>query len=160
MVHAGLPAQWDLDEALLQDERLSQTLRGKDYREFFAHMYGDQPFIWSEDLCRWDQLRFATNAFTRMRFCDITGALVMGPTGPPECENSYLVPWYAVVTRKSRSKRIVFGHWASLQQFSSVDPIHNVLHIDTGCVWGGELTALRLEDLQRFTVPSRFGVQK
>ena len=160
MVHAGLPAQWDLDDALLQGERLSQTLQSPNCRDFFAHMYGDQPSIWREDLCQWEQLRFITNAITRMRFCDNKGALVMGPTGAPECENSHLIPWYAVATRKSRSKRIVFGHWATLQQFSPISPEHNVFHIDTGCIWGGGLTALRLEDLERFTVPSRSSVRK
>lgn len=160
MVHAGLPSQWGLEESLFQGERLSHALRGSERRNFFTHMYGDQPSAWSENLSPLDQLRFATNAFTRMRFCDVNGALVMGPTGAPDDEHSSLVPWYAVETRQSKSSRIVFGHWATLQQFTPIKPEHNVFHIDTGCVWGGNLTALRLNDLKWFTVPNRHNDRK
>ncbi len=155
MVHAGLPAAWSLKEALTHGRELSLVLRSGDYRDFLAHMYGDQPASWTEDLSSWDRLRFITNAFTRLRFCDTRDRLVMGPTGPPEFESPDLVPWYAVSGRKSKTSRIVFGHWATLQQCAVLDPEHNVFHVDSGCVWGGGLTALRLDDLERFTVPSR-----
>ena len=155
MVHAGLAAEWSVDEALTHTHELSHTLRSGDYREFLANMYGDQPAIWNEELAGWDRLRFITNAFTRMRYYDPQNQLLMGPTGPPEIESPALVPWYAAPGRRSRESRIVFGHWATLQQCAALDPMHNVFHVDSGCVWGGGLTALRLDDLKRFTVPSR-----
>ena len=155
MVHAGLPAEWGLDDALAHGEVLSRALRAEDYGDFFAHMYGDQPTKWTENLRGWDRLRFITNAFTRMRFCDGEGALVMGPAGPPEQEKPERVPWYAIANRKTKSTRVVFGHWAALPQSTTLAREHNVFHIDSGCVWGGGLTALRLDDLNRFTVPSR-----
>ena len=155
MVHAGLAPQWDLNEALTHGKALSRMLCSDDYRKFLANMYGDRPASWTEDLSGWDRMRFFTNVFTRLRFCDTRGQLVMGPAGPPELESPDLVPWYAVSGRKSRARRIVFGHWATLQQCAALDPAHNVFHIDSGCVWGGGLTALRLNDLERFTVPSR-----
>ena len=155
MVHAGLPAQWGLGDALAQGRILSRVLCSDEYTQFFSLMYGDEPSMWAQDLCGWDQMRFITNAFTRMRFCDTQGRLVMGPTGSPEREDPRLVPWYAVPGRKTKSNRIVFGHWATLQQFTPLRPDHNVFHIDSGCVWGGGLTALRLDDLKQFIVPSR-----
>ena len=144
-----------MEEALTRAHELSLVLRSSDYRDFLANMYGDRPALWSGDLGGWDRLRFITNAFTRMRFCDAQNQILMGPTGPPELESPELIPWYAISGRKSRRSRIVFGHWATLQQYSALDPKHNVFHVDSGCVWGGGLSALRLDDLKRFSVPSR-----
>ena len=127
-------------------------MQGERGHEFFRHMYGDEPVVWGENLRGWERLRYITNAFTRLRYCNRDGHLVIGPVGPPEDDNPDLLPWYSVAGRKSADTRIVFGHWATLQQHAPLDPKHNVFHVDTACVWGGRLTALRLDDLQSFSV--------
>lgn len=155
MVHAGLPPQWTLDEALARAAELESILRGSRWREFMRHMYGDRPERWSNRLTGWDRLRYITNGLTRMRYCRKDGALNMKEDGPPGTQPAGLIPWYAVPGRASRDARIVFGHWATLALVGDVDPVWNVWHLDTGCVWGGSLSALRLDDGRRFSVPGR-----
>jgi bis(5'-nucleosyl)-tetraphosphatase (symmetrical) len=155
MVHGGLPPQWRIEDAARAAAELERCLRGPEYRDFLAHMYGNSPDLWREDLQGHDRLRFITNAFTRMRYCRRDGALDLHEAGPPGTQPPGLVPWYQHPDRKSQGARIVFGHWATLPSGDVDEAEHNVFHIDEGCVWGGALTALRLEDLQRFSVPSR-----
>ncbi|NIR28198.1 MAG: symmetrical bis(5'-nucleosyl)-tetraphosphatase [Gammaproteobacteria bacterium] len=155
MVHAGLPPQWDVDEAAERAAEVEAALRDDAYRTYLKHMYGDEPARWSPELEGWARLRFITNALTRMRYCDDRGRLVFGESGPPGTQPPGCHPWFAVSGRKSRSERIVFGHWATLQLERPVAPQHRVYHLDRGCVWGGSLTALRLDDQQWFAVPCR-----
>ncbi len=152
MVHAGLAPQWDLHDAMRHAAELAAVLRGPRYRTFFEHMYGNGPALWDESLQGWKRLRFITNTFTRIRYCDAGGRLRLKPTGPPACEDPALVPWFAVPERKTRGQRIIFGHWATLQMHAALSPEHGVYHIDSGCVWGGCLTALRLDDERYFRV--------
>ena len=156
LIHAGLPPQWDISQAHSCAHEVEQTLQGDDAPEYFAHMYGDQPDLWSEDLQGWDRLRFITNCFTRLRYCDPDGRISMRDKGPPGRQPEPLLPWYQVNGRRSAGETIIFGHWATIrlgteQDFSSA----GVHAIDTGCIWGGELTAMRLEDRKYFSVPSR-----
>jgi len=144
MVHAGIPPSWDLGEAEARARELETALRGPDYQAFLANMYGDEPTTWSENLPRWDRLRYITNAFTRMRYCDPDGAIAKDFKGPPEQAPPRLIPWFAVPGRRTRSERIVFGHWSALGRIEWHE--HNAWGIDTGCIWGGRLTALRLEN--------------
>jgi len=155
MVHAGLPPQWRIEDAVRAAAELERCLRGPEYRDFLAHMYGNSPDLWREDLRGHDRLRFITNAFTRTRYCRRDGALDLHEAGPPGTQPRGLVPWYRHPDRKSQGAKIVFGHWATLPSGDVDETEHKVFHIDQGCVWGGVLTALRLEDLQRFSVPSR-----
>lgn len=142
MLHAGLPPQWDFATAQSCAHELEETLRDiRGCRELFAHMYGDQPNRWSADLKGFERLRFITNCFTRLRFCHQDGQLELKYKGSIEQAPGDLVPWFRAPNRKSRQLRIVCGHWSALGFYEG----DGVLSIDTGCVWGSTLCALRLD---------------
>ncbi|GAB4346548.1 MAG: symmetrical bis(5'-nucleosyl)-tetraphosphatase [Gammaproteobacteria bacterium] len=150
MVHAGLPPQWDIETAQRCAGELEAVLRGDEYRDFFSRMYGDGPARWVESLKGWKRLRFITNSLTRLRYCDAKGRLALDAKGRPGTQGKGFMPWFAVPGRKSRNERIVFGHWSTLGYYAE----HRVHCLDTGCVWGGRLTALRLDGKS----PERFSV--
>ncbi len=147
MVHAGLPPQWDLDKALACAGEVQQVLRGDDLHDFLSHMYGDEPEVWSEELTGWDRLRFITNCFTRLRYCDAEGHLHLASKGAPGSQPAPFVPWFEIPERASRDLRVVFGHWSTLGKVE----YPGVFALDTGCIWGGALTALRLEGEPSYT---------
>lgn len=149
LVHAGLPPQWDLQQAQACAQEVETTLHGTDCQAFFAHMYGNEPDQWSESLRGWERLRFITNCLTRLRYCDLDGRLHLGASGPPGSQPPGYLPWFEVPGRASASMHIVFGHWSTLGPRN--DP--GIYPLDTGCVWGAQLTALRLEDRRLFSVP-------
>ena len=155
MVHAGLPPQWDIARAERRAREVEKAITGDDRAEFLCKMYGNEPARWQKSLTGWQRLRFITNALTRIRYVDGDGCLDMTQSGPPGSQPGKLVPWFEAKKRRSRDEPIVFGHWATLQLNDPVDPAHRVYHLDTGCVWGGRLTALRLDDERYFSVPSR-----
>lgn len=142
MIHAGLPPQWDLDTAQRCARELEAALRD-DHRctELFANMYGDQPNRWSESLAGFERLRFITNALTRLRFCRPDGTLELKHKGTIEQAPADVVPWFRAPNRRSRDLRIVCGHWSALGFHDEA----GVLSIDTGCVWGQQLCAVRLD---------------
>lgn len=149
MCHAGIAPIWSLQEAIIYARELEMTLRGNDYLEFLSKMYGDTPSQLSPSLHKIDKLRLICNYFTRMRFCDETGQLVLNYKGTIEQAPEGIYPWFNLEIRQPIDADIVFGHWAALQGKCAKPRIHA---IDTGCLWGGQLTALRLQDMQRFTV--------
>jgi bis(5'-nucleosyl)-tetraphosphatase (symmetrical) len=142
MIHAGLPPQWDLQTAQSCAQELEQALRD-DARcvELFTHMYGDRPDRWSENLRGVDRLRFITNCLTRLRFCRSDGTLELKFKGEIDAAPQGVLPWFRVPQRRSRELRIVCGHWSALGYYDG----DGVLSIDTGCVWGEKLCALRLD---------------
>ncbi len=150
MCHAGIAPVWDLKLARAMASELESALSGADYCQFLMHMYGNEPDHWSSDLTGIARLRIICNYFTRMRFCDAQGRLVLTYKGTVEDAPANLYPWYEVPDRLKIDADIVFGHWAALQGKCQDPRIHA---IDTGCYWGGQLTALRLQDMQRFMVP-------
>ena len=153
MVHAGIAPAWTLDDALDRAAELSRALAAPDHPRLLSNMYGNEPDRWRESLTGIDRLRFITNAFTRMRYCHVDGRLDFSEAGPPGIqENPSLVPWFALRDAGVDRARIVFGHWATLQLRSPLSRALHVRHVDTGCVWGGSLTALRLEDDRGFGV--------
>jgi len=160
MVHAGLPPQWDLEQAMTCASEVETVLSGNIYIDYFAEMYGNQPDSWSEDLSGWDRLRFITNCFTRLRYCAPDGRLELKEKGPPGTQASPFIPWFKNADRKSRHLKIIFGHWATLLLRDEDYSNNNVFPIDTGCLWGRKLTALRLEDKQYFSVPSQQKIKK
>jgi len=126
-----------------------QALQGPKYEAFLKQMYGNKPNIWSSDLKRGDKLRFIINCFTRMRYCDVNGRLDFVHSGPIGSQPKSLMPWFDVPKRKSADMRIIFGHWSALGYYEGP----NCYAIDTGCLWGGQLTALKLgEQVQRFSI--------
>lgn len=142
MVHAGLPPQWDLKTAIQCAREVEQVLRGDEYKNFMDNMFGDKPKKWNEKLQGWDRLRFITNCLTRMRYCKPKGKLNFTDKGPVGSQKDGYIPWYEAPNRKSNDLKIVFGHWSTLFGHTSHP---NVFALDTGCLWGGSLTAMRLD---------------
>ena len=153
MVHAGLPPQWDVAYAQARAREVETVLRGDDYRDFLANMYGDEPARWDTGLEGYARLRFITNSLTRIRYCTADGAIDLQDKGEPGAD-SLLVPWFAVPARASQRARIIFGHWSTLRLPRSEWLQAGVFPLDTGAVWGGALTAMRLEDGALFQVKS------
>jgi len=140
LLHAGLPPQWDLPTAHRMAGEVQDAL-ATDPAGLYGSMYGDQPDRWSETLSGTDRLRFAINCFTRLRYCTADGQLLLKLKGPPANAPAGALPWFAVEGRRTAGARIVFGHWSALGLRDS----HGAYSLDTGCVWGGSLTALRLD---------------
>jgi len=140
MLHAGLPPQWDLNQAMACAAELEAELRGPGHRDFLHAMYGNQPDLWSPELSGTERLRFITNCFTRLRYCDTNGRLLLSEKGAPGSQTDAAIPWFRVPGRATRDERIIFGHWSTLGYVAE----HNVWALDTGCLWGGSLTAVRI----------------
>lgn len=150
MVHAGLAPQWDLNTAKNCANEVADFLQSENFHALFTHMYGNDPSVWSDDLTGFDRLRFIINCFTRLRFCDTSGHINLSAKGKPGSQAKNLVPWFETPNRASASLKIIFGHWAALEGNASVK---TVFPLDTGCVWGKCLTAMRIEDGVRFSSP-------
>jgi len=148
LIHAGLPPQWDMETAARCAREVESVLRGDGVAEYFLRMYGDSPSLWSEELTGWERIRFITNCFTRLRYCDADGVLDMREKLGPGGQAAHLLPWFRVPGRASAGAKILFGHWSTLG-FHVEDGCYC---LDTGCLWGGELTALRWDDGHCFSV--------
>ena len=140
LIHAGLPPQWTLDLALRCAREVEQALR-KDAAGFLADMYGDEPDRWTPELEGAERLRFTVNCLTRLRLVDRKGRLVLSHKGTVEDAPAGTVPWFRHPERATRNDAFVFGHWSALGYLA--EP--GLRCLDTGCVWGGALTALRLD---------------
>ena len=144
MVHAGLLPQWSIDEALLLGKEVEAALAARAYREFLANLYGSQPDRWSDALAGWDRLRVIVNAMTRLRFCTPQGRMDFRAKG--KAAPAGHVPWFDL---RSDARTIVCGHWSAL----GLKLRRKLAALDSGCVWGGMLSAMRLEDRALFQVP-------
>lgn len=145
MVHAGLLPSWSIDFALSLAKEVEKALAASGYKEFLKNLYGSKPERWDDSLAGWDRLRVIVNAMTRMRFCAPDGTMEFHATGakPPAGHRA----WHE---ERTDEKNIVFGHWSS----AGLQLGARIVGLDTGCVWGGSLTALRLEDRWLAQVPS------
>jgi bis(5'-nucleosyl)-tetraphosphatase (symmetrical) len=142
LFHAGLLPQWDAAQVMALAHEVETVLRGPDWVDFLRHMYGNEPSHWSDDLQGHERLRCIVNALTRMRFCTPDGGIDFKlKEGAAAAPPGYL-PWFDMPGRKSADVTCVFGHWSTLGL--TLRP--NLIGLDTGCVWGGKLTAVRLED--------------
>lgn len=148
LVHAGLLPAWSTAQALVLAAEVEAALRSPNYREFMREMYGNQPAIWHDDLQGYDRLRVIINAMTRLRFCTVEGEMEFKTKGEPNQPPAGFLPWFHVPGRRSAGSPIVFGHWSALGLHVESDCIA----LDTGCLWGGQLSALRLEDRRVFQV--------
>ena len=146
MVHAGLPPQWTITQALKREGEVEAALRDDDYDEFLRNMYGNRPDRWRSGLTGFNRLRAITNTLTRMRICTIDGRMEFAHKDKPVNSPKGYMPWYSVPRRKSRTTPVIFGHWAALGLYTG----SNVFGLDTGCVWGRALSALRLSDRKLF----------
>ena len=141
MVHAGLPPQWTLKTARHCAKELEKMLQSDKFSDFMAKMFGNEPKKWHKSLSGWDRLRFITNTMTRMRYCKADGTLSFTDNGPLGTQQSNCIPWYEAENRKNAQLKIIFGHWSTLFGHASHP---NVYPLDTGCLWGSTLTAMRL----------------
>lgn len=147
LVHAGLLPQWTIEKSLALAREVEAALRGPRYREFLASLYGGEPRAWREDLAGWDRLRVIVNAMARLRFCTAEGVMdveAKGREAPPGYR-----PWFEL--RPAGELPIVCGHWSAL----GLKLTDRLMALDTGCVWGGRLSALRLDDRRLFQLPCR-----
>ena len=152
MVHAGLLPAWDVAQAQVLSDEVTAALTAPDYLDFLANMWGSEPDAWHDGLAGWDRLRVVVNAMTRMRFVTPDGRMEFrapGAKGPPERGPAGCVPWFDAPGRRSADHAIVCGHWSALG-FRQMD---RLLALDSGCLWGGSLTAVRLEDRRVFQLP-------
>lgn len=140
LLHAGLPPQWGFSKTKKMAKKAEKVLQGHDYISFLNEMYGDKPNIWSPKLKGMSKIRFIVNCFTRIRYCDVKGRLDFKYKGAIGSQPNNLIPWFNVPERKSINMQIIFGHWSALGYFHG----QNCYGIDTGCIWGGQLTAIKL----------------
>lgn len=155
MIHAGLSPEWEIHQALELALEVSHLLNSDNYLSFLEVMYGNKPNAWSENLIGNDRIRFIVNCFTRMRYLNNSNELEFSEKGAPGSQGDHLSPWFTVDDRKTKHNKIVFGHWSTVHLGTIKDfKPYNVYPIDTGCLWDGDLTALRLEDETLFSVPA------
>ena len=148
LVHAGLLPQWTAARARELAREVEAKLQGPDFRDFVLNLWGSEPAGWSDDLTGWPRLRVIVNAMTRMRFCTRFGIMEFKAKGKLSNAPVGHLPWFEVPDRLSADAVLVTGHWSALGL--KITP--NLLALDSGCLWGGHLTAVRLEDRQVFQV--------
>ena len=149
LVHAGLLPQWDIAKARSLAKEVETQLRGPGYGEFLAQLYGSRPERWDEGLTGADRLRVIVNAMTRLRFCTAQGVMEFETKGETTQAPKGYLPWFDVPGRRSAGSTVVCGHWSAL----GLRVAPKLLALDSGCVWGGQLSAIRLEDRQLYQVP-------
>jgi bis(5'-nucleosyl)-tetraphosphatase (symmetrical) len=152
LVHAGLFPRWTIQQAEELAGEIEDKLRSEGYRRLLKQLFGNKPDLWTPKLRGVDRWRAGINVFTRMRYCDVRGRIGFSDKGEPGTQRPGLYPWFEVPGQIKRDIRVVCGHWSTLGRFAGL----GVHAIDTGCVWGGALTAMRLdtEEPQYVTIKS------
>ncbi len=150
LVHAGLLPQWDAAKAERLAAEVQDALRGPDHATFLAQLYGSQPAAWDDALCGADRTRVVVNAMTRMRFCSEAGVMEFRAKGGLDAAPPGYRPWFEVPGRRTATNTVVCGHWSAL----GLRMHPHLMALDSGCVWGGALTAVRLEDRRVFQASS------
>lgn len=150
LIHAGVPPQWDRAQTLALAQEASAAISGPDGVDFLSQMYGDEPDFWQETLRGVPRLRFIVNCLTRLRYCEPDGRVQLKPSGAPGTQPTGLLPWFKVPHRRTAGDTLVFGHWSTLGQVHW--PQARVYGLDTGCLWGGCLTALNLDNWSTVSV--------
>lgn len=156
LVHAGLLPQWSVTQAESLAREVETALRDDDYATFIARMYGNTPHHWDDDLAGYKRLRVIVNAFTRMRICTKQGEMEFKFKSEVEKIPSGYLPWFEVPNRASADATVIFGHWSALGL--KIEP--RVIALDTGCLWGGPMSSIRLEDRKLFQVSCNNPVAK
>jgi bis(5'-nucleosyl)-tetraphosphatase (symmetrical) len=149
LVHAGLLPSWTVAQAQQLAHEAEAALTGKHYHDFLVHMYGNHPDHWENDLSGYQRLRTITNACTRMRVCTPSGEMEFKFKGEVHNAPEGYMPWFDVPGRASAHATVVCGHWSAL----GLNVTPQIITLDTGCLWGGALSAIRLEDRKLFQVP-------
>ena len=148
LLHAGLVPEWSVPQAQALAHEVEQQLRGENYVTFLKKMYGNTPSQWDESLTGFDRLRVITNSLTRMRICTDQGKMEFKFKGEVKDVPKGFLPWFEIPDRASADTTVVFGHWSALGLINKP----NVIALDTGCLWGNALTAIRLEDREIFQI--------
>jgi bis(5'-nucleosyl)-tetraphosphatase (symmetrical) len=148
IVHAGVLPQWTLQQTLELAREVEHALQGPNWVNFLRVMYGNTPATWVDSLEGPDRLRCIVNAFTRLRYCSVDGTMDFESKEGSSAPSSGYMPWFDVPGRKTEEVTVVFGHWSTL----GLTMRPNLIGLDTGCIWGGKLTAVRLEDRAIFQV--------
>lgn len=143
MLHAGIPPQWSIKKAVKYAKEVETVLAGDDFKDYLNQMYGNKPIRWSKKLAGVDRLRFITNCFSRLRYCEQDGAIDFEYKCQPGEQPDSLTPWFALEQRASKKERIIFGHWSTIGGMDFTK--YNVFPVDTGCLWGGKLTAMQID---------------
>jgi bis(5'-nucleosyl)-tetraphosphatase (symmetrical) len=149
LVHAGLLPSWSVQKASELARMVEDSLRSTNFPEFCRNMYGNQPDHWSDELEGYERSRAVINAMTRMRVCTLDGKMNFSYKGPPQDAPPGYLPWFDVPGRASREATIICGHWSAL----GLRMEENLIALDTACVWGGALTAVRLGDREVTQIP-------
>jgi len=155
MVHAGFLPSWTIATALMLSREVQAMLASDGAHEFLGVLYGDEPRQWRDDLAGFDRLRIAVNACTRLRFCTADDTMEMQEKRGRESAPKGFQPWFAHPNRRTAGATVVCGHWSTLDLMLTP----NVLMLDSGCVWGGTLTGVRLPERKLYQIPSRSPVQ-
>ncbi len=140
LVHAGIPPQWNLPQALSEARQVEHKLQSDNYLDLLENMYGNGPNEWHDSLDGIERHRYTINCFTRMRYCDDKGQLELNSKGSPDHSSGKHLPWFEHQSELNKNIKLLFGHWSTL----GAKQIGSVYCLDSGCVWGGELTALKL----------------
>lgn len=154
LVHAGVMPQWTVAHVLALAREVETALASDESEPFLRVLYGDEPHAWRDDLGGFDRLRVIVNALTRLRFCTSDGRMEFREKRGAHHAPSGYAPWFAHENRQTASSVVVCGHWSTLDLMLAP----NVLMLDSGCLWGGPLTAIRLPDRRVYQVPSRSAV--
>jgi bis(5'-nucleosyl)-tetraphosphatase (symmetrical) len=151
MVHAGVVPQWTVPDTLDRAAEVESKLRSPKAGKFLSRLKKNAPRRWHDDISGWRRRRLISDILTGIRFCDSNGKILRSASGPPKSASKPYKAWFKHKSRMTRETTIVFGHWARLGLYMK----KNVICLDTGCVWGGQLTAVRLEDRAIFQVPGK-----
>lgn len=148
MVHAGLLPGWTVSQARALAREVEGALAGPYHADLLHNMWGSEPAAWRDDLRDYERMRVIVNAMTRMRFCTPEGVMDFKVKGEVARAPKGYLPWFDAPARRSTDATVVFGHWSAL----GLKIRSNLMALDSGCLWGRELTAVRLEDRQVFQV--------
>ena len=153
LVHAGIPHLWSIKKTRQRAKEVAFVIRDDNtYQDFFANMYGNKPDRWHKSLESSDRWRVITNYLTRMRFCDVKGKLELTSKTAANSSHTQFAPWFNFPAKRKDRTTVLFGHWAALEGKTD---LHNVIGLDTGCVWGGKMTLVNVDDIsQRISVRS------
>lgn len=148
IIHAGLPPEWTLHHVLKRAKQVEKQLQADNWQQHIGELFGNKPFYWSDNLSTTEKNRYTINMLTRLRQFDATGKMDTKDKGAPRADSG-LTPWFAMPERHITIP-VAFGHWSTLGLYLQ----HNVIGIDTGCLWGGQLTAIRLRDKHIIQTPN------
>jgi bis(5'-nucleosyl)-tetraphosphatase (symmetrical) len=145
LVHAAIHPKWSLKKAKTLAREVEIIISGDQHKDFYKKMYGDKPRNWDSLLSGYERYRFITNVFTRLRYCELDGKMALNAKSAPGKQPAKLYPWYDIPGRKTADQLIIFGHWSTLPH-AGREAINNTYPLDSGCIWGGRLTAMRIDD--------------